>query len=81
MDTPTKIKQFIARELVGQQDFVLQDHDDLLLSGIVDSLGVVRLVTFIEDELRTPVPAGDVTIENFGTVASIAAYLDQRRPA
>lgn len=75
MDTRTLLKQFIAYELVGQRDLVLNDDDDLLLSGLVDSLGVVRLIAYIEDDLRISVPAGDVTIENFGTVAAIANYL------
>lgn len=81
MDTRALLKQFIAYELVGRRDLVLNDDDDLLLSGLVDSLGVVRLIAYIEDDLRISVPAGDVTIENFGTVAAIADYLATQQAA
>ena len=81
MDTRALLKQFIAYELVGQRDLVLNDDDDLLLSGLVDSLGVVRLIAYIEEELRVPVPPGDVTIENFGTVGAIADYLATQQAA
>ena len=81
METKAKLKQFITRELIGRPDFALADDDDLLLNGLVDSLGVVRLLAFIETDLGTPVPPGDVTIENFGTVGSIAGFLQQLRPA
>lgn len=70
-----RIRAFIAAELVGRPDLMIANDEDLLLSGLVDSLGVVRLIAFIEEEQDISIPAGDVTIENFGTIEAMVAYL------
>lgn len=75
MDIKEQIKQFITVELAGQPGLALGNDDDLLLSGLVDSLGVVRLIGFLEDQTGVNIPPGEITIENFGTVSAMAAYL------
>lgn len=49
--------------------------DDLLLSGLLDSLGVIRLLAFIQEAFGIAVPAEDVVIEHFATINAIATYL------
>jgi acyl carrier protein len=71
------LKTFMQQELINGQ-VMLNNDDDLLLSGLIDSLGVVRLIAFIEQTFATHVPPEDVTIENFGTVQSIADYVQSR---
>ena len=62
----------------GQPEDDLLPADDLLGSGIIDSMGFMRLVMFIETEMGTKIPPEDMTIENFMTVDSITAYLNGR---
>ena len=82
MDRRDVIKQFIIQELLNsRKDVVLNNDDELLLSGLVDSLGVIRLITFLEAEWKTVIPPEDVTIEHFGTVAAMTDYLAKREPA
>jgi acyl carrier protein len=50
---------------------------DLLLSGAVDSLGVVRITQWIEDETGSEIDPGDVTLENFQTVSRMVAYIEK----
>jgi len=57
----------------------LQAEDDLLSSGLVDSIGVMRIVAFIEERFGIAVPPEDVRIEHFLTVQDIARYLTARR--
>ncbi|MEM7276208.1 MAG: acyl carrier protein [Actinomycetota bacterium] len=47
---------------------------DLLLSGAVDSLGVVRITQWLEDELGFEVDPVEVTLENFQTVARMVEF-------
>ena len=75
-----KLQRFITDDLLMGQGLEVKDDDDLLLSGLVDSLGVVRLVTFIETEFKTQVPPEDVVLENFQTLNAMAGYLQTRRP-
>jgi acyl carrier protein len=71
---------FIQRRLLDRHASVeLGPGDDLLGSGLVDSLGVMRLVNHIEEQHGIRVPPEDVTIENFLTVSRICSYLEKRR--
>lgn len=73
------IKQFISRQLLnGRNGHLIDDSDDLLGSGLVDSVGMTSLVLFIEDTLAIEVPPEDVTIENFLSIDRIDAYLSRR---
>lgn len=67
---------FIGDE-VAMTDEELTPETDLLLSGAVDSLGVIRITHWLEERTGVSVPAGDVTLENFQSVAAIAAYADR----
>ena len=73
-----KIARYIANDLLNQSDLVLGEDDDLLASGLLDSLGAMALIHHIEDDLEIKVPAEDVTIENFASLRAIDAYLARR---
>ena len=75
----TKLKRFLLDEILSMRgDRELRDDEDLLMSGLVDSLGMMRLIGFIDDELGVSVPPEDVTIESFSSIETIAAYLRKR---
>lgn len=69
------LKDYIEQQLrdLGE-DIDLGLADDLVLIGF-DSIAYVRLVAFINERFGIKVPDIDVTVEQFGTVANIAAYL------
>ena len=69
------LKQFITQELLGDERFTLHDEDSLLLDGMIDSLGMLRLVAFVEQRFEIQIPYEDITIENFNTVDRLEAYL------
>ncbi|MEO0868544.1 MAG: acyl carrier protein [Cyanobacteria bacterium J06642_11] len=56
----------------------VEPEDDLLMGEIIDSLGMMRLVAFIEETFKLKVPLGDITIQNFRSVETIDAYLAGR---
>lgn len=71
----TMLKEYLEQQLRDQGDDVdLAVDDDLVAMGL-DSIAYVRLLAFIDDRFGYRVPDSDVTIEQFGSVATIAAYL------
>lgn len=68
--------QFILQELAtpGQLDSLAVDGD-LLESSLIDSLGIMRLIAFIDQRTGYTVPAEDIVIENFLSVSAITDYL------
>jgi acyl carrier protein len=57
----------------------LSGDTDLLLSGAVDSLGVIRITQWMTDELGVDVDPSDVTLENFQTVDRMVAYAQRQK--
>lgn len=75
----SKIIDYIKNELiVGSETIDIDAEEDLLGSGLVDSLGMMKLVNFIEKEFELKIPAQDMVIENFMTVACISNYLKNK---
>ncbi len=78
MDIRAIIKEFVANELSKGRKSTIKEDDDLLSEGIIDSLGILQLVAFIEEKFGYSVPDEDVVIENFMSVNALASYLEQK---
>lgn len=57
----------------------LADEDPLIGSGILDSMGVVELIAFMEEEFGISVADADVTEAHFGTIAALGRLVDAKR--
>lgn len=68
--------EFVSEKLLDGRS--IASDENLLLSGLVDSLGVMQLVRFLETRFGIQIPAEDVTIEHFMTVDAISAYVGNR---
>jgi len=71
------IIQFIKSEISNKKLEDLNGEEMLFDSGIIDSLGIMRLISFIENESQKKIPYQDITVENFSTVNRIVAYLSR----
>lgn len=77
MDTQEAIKQYLTKELSSDhKNLNLSVDDNLLIGNLVDSLGVMRLVSFVEQRFNIRVPPEDVTIEHFRSIRVIAEYIE-----
>lgn len=63
----------------GDPDLEISPEDDLLGSGLVESLGMMKIIGFIEQEYGVTVPPQDMTIENFFTVAAMVHYIKRKQ--
>ena len=73
------ISAFIRDELVGDAGFEIDADENLLTGGLVDSVGIVRLIAHVTESLGVTVPPTDLVPANFRTVRIMAAYLDGLR--
>ncbi len=75
-----RIRQFITTNFpLAHQQANSTDEDSLFSSGIVDSLGVLDLVTFIEDEFGVIVADEDLLAENFETVDRMESFVQAKQ--
>jgi acyl carrier protein len=74
-----KVREFIVNNMLYGEGGDLGEHDSLLGAGILDSTGVLELVTFLESTFGIRVEDGDIVPENLDSVGRIAAYV-RRKP-
>ena len=72
-----RLLQFITTDVLHGSVSDLQSNDDLLTTDTIDSMGVMRLVAFIEEACGRRIPPEDVTIENFVSIDAICGYLSR----
>jgi len=69
------IYEFVCANFPRARNDKFQTSDQLIESGIVDSLGLLSIVDFIEVTFNMTVSDEDVVAENFASIDSIAAYI------
>jgi len=77
MATAEQIRSYIERthgKTVG-------NDDSLLDSGILDSVAIFELVSFLEDTFGIKIDDESIIPENFETVTLVAAFVDRKRAA
>ena len=74
-----QIRQYIARSMLfSDNGFKYDDDASFLEEGIVDSLGIMDLVGFIEETFELTVADEDLTPDNFDSVNKLANYIEHR---
>ena len=77
MDVSDRIREFITADVMLDVDAKI-DVDTPLLDGILDSLALMQLVAFLEEEFDTEIDDTEVTAENFRTVADIERLVNRQ---
>ena len=80
MEIEEKLKDYIARNLLfSDNGFKYDDDDSFLEEGIVDSIGVLELVAFVDESFGVEVEDHEVTPDNFDSVNKLAAYVQRKQ--
>ena len=74
-----EIKKLILDEIKSISFVQLGLDDSIIESQLLDSIGLIDLVIFIEANIGVKIPTNDINKENFDTVNKIADYLMKRK--
>ena len=82
MSIERQIKQFIVSNyLFTEDDSAIGNEDSLVNSGIIDSTGVLELITHVEDTYGIEVLAEEMVPENFDSVRRVVEFVLQKKRA
>jgi len=82
-ETTERIEQIIVNYVksfaivVPGQEIPLEES--LLEAGILDSFGIVEMITYVESEFDVAIPDEDMTREKLGSIRKMAQYVQQCR--
>jgi len=74
----SSIKTFIRSELIYDDEKDFDENTNLIDRGIVDSMSLVRLISFIEENYDIRVQDEDIVPEHFSSLKKIASFIAQR---
>jgi acyl carrier protein len=75
MDIEAQIRSYIAKNLIFSDEYPHPDGASFLDNGIIDSLGVMELVLFVEDRFKISVNEEDITPDHFDSVSKLSDYI------
>jgi acyl carrier protein len=80
MSIASQVKQFIVTEFIpgGKMEDIADDMD-LINTGIIDSLAVLKTVAFIENEFDVSLDPEEIDTDNLKTIAEIAQLIAKKR--
>ena len=71
----TQIRDFLSEHITN---YDLQDIDDFFTLGLVNSLFVMQLVLFVEQEFDIEVDGDDLNFDNFRTINAITDFINRK---
>ena len=75
------IKKFIIENYMFGDGEGLEEDMSFLDEGIIDSTGVLELVTFLENEFAIKVADEDLVPENLDSINKLGAYVNRKKMA
>jgi len=69
------LRRFITENYLLGRDFTFADDDSFLEHSIIDSIGILQLVTFLQDTYGITVRDEELLPENLDSVNAVTAYL------
>ena len=80
METREQIKNYIAETFLFSDDgFNMSDDVSFLDEGIIDSMGVLELIMFVEETFGISVEDDDIKPENFDSVNKLYEYIHRKK--
>lgn len=76
VDIDTIIERYIVDEIMMKgKDTKIDPDESLLKNGVIDSLSILRLISFIEERFGVTVDDDEVVPENFETTNMIKSLI------
>jgi len=71
----SSIRRFINTELLYREDQEIDPTVNLIESGVIDSMALLRLTSFLEEYYDMEIPDEDIVADNFRSLGSMEAFV------
>jgi len=78
MSNRDQVRQFITTNFYVPDPQALGDETSFLDTGIIDSTGVLELVSFLQEQFGIALEDGEIVPENLDTVANIVGLIQRK---
>lgn len=81
MSIEQEIREFIVENFLFGEEAGLQEESSFLKEGIVDSTGIMQLVSFLQEQYGLVVEDEELIPENLDSIKRVAAFIRTKRGA
>jgi len=74
----SRIREFIVENFLFGNADSLEDRTSFLEEGIIDSTGVLELVTYLEEEFDITIEDEELIPENLDSINNVNAFLETK---
>jgi acyl carrier protein len=78
-DARSVLKSFIAQELARDRPDLDVETEPLVESGVIDSVGIMKLVAFMEKALKLRIEDDELVPEHFETLDALCLLVEKKR--
>ena len=79
-DIKSIVKTFIFTEyLPGEDPAALTDTTPLMTTGILDSIAILKVVTFLENQFGIVIQPHEAVVENLNTLSDIERFIVSKK--
>jgi acyl carrier protein len=78
MNIEDKTREFIIKNLYYAEGAALTDDTSFLAEGVIDSMGAMELVAFVESEFKIKVEMSEVVVKNFDSISKLANFVRRK---
>jgi acyl carrier protein len=78
-DVKQIVKSFLLNEyLPGEDPAALTDTTPLMTTGILDSIAVLKVVTFLEEQFGITIEPHEAVVDNLNTIGDMAELVSEK---
>lgn len=74
----TQLAKYIAAEILKQPNRVIEQHEALISTGLVDSFSLVDLSLFVESTFGVRIEDTELNVNTFDTLDDLSEIIHQR---
>ncbi len=74
-----KIRAYIEENVLFGQGSDLRDSDSFIEAGLIDSTGVLELVSYLEEEFSIAIQEEEIAPENLDSIDRLVAFVTRKR--
>lgn len=79
-ETQEQVRNFVVENLLlGEEEESFSNSQSFLDSGLIDSTGILEIISFLEDEYDITIQDDEMIPENLDSVERIVAFLQKRK--
>ena len=78
MITSDQLRAFIVDELLEDDDADVSEETSLFKDRLLDSLNLLALISFIEENAELSIETSEITLENIDSITLIMSFLSRK---